>query len=33
MNNHTRIHPIDVLFACFSFAALVLNLLPLLGAR
>jgi hypothetical protein len=33
MNNDTRIRPIDVLFACFSFAALVLNLLPLLGAR
>ena len=33
MNNDTRVHPIDVLFACLSFAALVLNLLPLLGAR
>jgi len=33
MTNDTRIRPIDLLFACFSFAALVLNLLPLLGAR
>jgi hypothetical protein len=33
MNNDTRIRLIDVLFACLSFAALVLNLLPLLGAR
>jgi hypothetical protein len=33
MNNHTRITTLDVLFACCSFAALVLNALPLLGAR